>query len=248
MEHEDKKSLREKLFLPNGLFRISDAESLIEKGIIPFVVENLNLPWEDALEFGEPVTFSPGETLYSTYESGRYFYYLKKGSLQSWYVDELGNPVLHLFMRSGVLFNEMICFSGIHKNDFMIFVEKSSAYRFDRTTLFTREFCSRFSSLLLNAACSIARKGLILSEFRNAFANMDIINDVARILYTISSSCERIEITQDLMAKILRVDRSSITRIIKRLKEMGVIAKATKKEVEIKDMEALKRLAFGHHR
>lgn len=248
MPKADNNTFREKTFLPNGLFRKPSEGMPIEKGMLPFIVEKLNLPWEDALEYGKRVEFRQGEILSSLKEQGNYFYYLKKGSVQTWYEDELGLPLFHLFMRSGMLINEMICLSDIHMNDFMIFMEESVAYRFDKTKIFTEDFCKKYSYLLLNAACSIARKGLILSEFRNAFANMETLNHVARILYAIAASGDRIEITQDNMAKILRVHRSSIVRVLRKLRNMKILEKSTKKELVILDMEALKKLAMGCNR
>ena len=47
------------------------------------------------------------------------------------------------------------------------------------------------------------------------------------------------------MARILNVHRSSIARVIKQLKEMGIVIRSTKHHLLISDMDRLKRLAIG---
>lgn len=236
------------MFQPNGLFCREMNGLTIRGERHPISISGLNLPWEEVLDRGQKIFFKQGDTISSVRDSFRYFYYLQKGCIQTWYEDDQGDAYPHLYMRNGILFNEMVCLSGISNNDFIIFIEDSEVTKFDKDSLFTTEFCQEHYNLLLNAACSIARKGIILSEFKNSNTKMEIINQVSRILYTLISDTDEyshIQITQNSMAKILRVHRSSITRVIKELKDMGIIAKATGKEIVINDIDALKKLAVG---
>lgn len=244
----DEKKDTKGMFQSNGLFGETLDGSVMALEMHPLCVSGLNLPWEEVLSYGKSLSFKQGDTISSARDSLKYFYYLRKGCVQTWYEDAQGDAFPHLYMRDGMLFNEMVCFSGIHNNDFMIFVEDSEVTRFDKDKLFTREFCQSHYNLLLNAACSISRKGLILSELKNSDTKLEVINQVSRIIYTLSVNRDEyshIRITQNSMAKILRVHRSSITRVIKKLKEMGIIVKATNKEIVINDMQALKKMAMG---
>lgn len=236
------------MFQPNGLFGEKMNAPAMSSSMYPICVSGLNLPWAEVLDFGESQIFKQGDTIPTTRDSAQYFYYLRKGCIHTWYEDDQGEAFPNLYMKDGMLFNEMICFSGIHKNDFIISIEDSEVTRFDKNKLFTREFCQNYYYLLLNAACSISRKGLILSEFKNSNTKLEIINQISRIIYTLSVDKDEythIKITQNCMAKMLRVHRSSITRLIKELKKMGIISKATSREITINDFNALKKLAVG---
>ena len=213
------------LFLPNGMFRTDQQDLIISEHTVPLWLGNLNLPWEEVLHLGVCCIYKKGQSIFSSEGNTRYFFYL----------------------QSGMLFNEMICMAGIHKKDFYIFVKDSKVVRFDRETLFSPQFLRDYPHLTVNLACSLARKALILAEFKPKGKPLETIHKVARLLYTLAASRQHLDTypSHNEMARILNVHRSSIARVIKQLKEMGIVIRSTKHHLLISDMDRLKRLAIG---
>lgn len=133
------------------------------------------------------------------------------------------------------------------QKDFYIFVKDSKVVRFDRETLFSPQFLRDYPHLTVNLACSLARKALILAEFKPKGKPLETIHKVARLLYTLAASRQHLDTypSHNEMARILNVHRSSIARVIKQLKEMGIVIRSTKHHLLISDMDRLKRLAIG---
>ena len=235
------------LFLPNGMFRTDQQDLIISEHTVPLWLGNLNLPWEEVLHLGVCCIYKKGQSIFSSEGNTRYFFYLQSGSVQSLFEDDQGEIHVNLYMQSGMLFNEMICMAGIHKKDFYIFVEDSKVVRFDRETLFSPQFLRDYPHLTVNLACSLARKALILAEFKPKGKPLETIHKVARLLYTLAASRQHLDTypSHNEMARILNVHRSSIARVIKQLKEMGIVIRSTKHHLLISDMDRLKRLAIG---
>lgn len=229
------------------MFRKDEQSLTINEHTIPLWLGDLNRLWEEVLHLGTPYTYKKGQSIFYSEGNTRYFFYLKSGSVQSLYEDDHGKIHVNLYMQSGMLFNEMICMAGIHKKDFYIFMKDSTVVRFDKETLFTPEFLRRYPHLTVNLACSIARKALILAEFKPAGKPLETINKVARLFYTLASNHSKLESypSHEEVAHILNVHRSSVARVLKQLKEAGIIVKSTKKQLVVGDMDRLKRLAIG---
>lgn len=235
------------LFLPNGMFRTDQRDLIISEHTVPLWLGNLNRPWEEVLHLGTSCIYKKGQSIFCSEGNTRYFFYLRSGSVQSLFEDDQGEIHVNLYMQSGMLFNEMICMAGIHKKDFYIFIKDSSVVKFDKEALFSPQFLRDYPHLTVNLACSLARKALILAEFKPKGKPLETINKVARLFYTLVSDHRDLDIypSHEEIARILNVHRSSVARVIRQLKEAGIVIRSTTRQLIIGDMDRLKRLAIG---
>lgn len=223
-------------------------EEQVENVTHPIWLGDINRPWEEVLHLAAFRTFRKGETLCFPEEDVQHFFYLSKGAVRSLKKDENGQERLILFMRSGTLFNDIIAISNCSRGTYYVFYENAEVWIFDKRSVMTRDFARNHPHLMLNLIGSLGLKGVILTSYTCEMQSLSTMAQLCRLFCTMEKNSEQRTfsgITQQEIASVLNVHRSTVSRLLRELKQRGILTKYTKNELIIADMGRLCALAAG---
>ncbi len=214
-----------------------------------FSVEGINSVWERVLDKAVQISLPKAHEIEAN--NPNYFFFLLKGSVKLSCLSEGGQERVVMRIGPGTLFNEV---SHIHtsllQSHSLHTLEESVVARFPKYILEDENFFRQHPELACNMIHSLGIKaGAFFSQLFDS-GLLEVSTRVSRSLYQLWQENGESEsfspgLTQSELASTLGVHRSSLCRVIKALRQQGVIGKFTKTTLEILDPEALSREAGG---
>ena len=182
-----------------------------------------------------------------------YFYYILSGTVRLAYVGANGEERTILYAGAGTLMNVPTIIAGDIKNTVVTCTERVEAAIFDAGLLTDRAFAAAHPDLLLNLIHSLCIHLVIHSQHLGDASLVGTMGHVCRVFQEMSQKYGgrprfSPDMTQQELAALLGIHRTTLTRILCRLKALNIIEKYTKNDLHILDMEALDRLARGDKR
>ncbi len=182
-----------------------------------------------------------------------YFYYILSGTVRLAYVGANGEERTILYAGAGTLMNVPTIIAGDIKNTVVTCTERVEAAIFDAGLLTDRAFAAARPDLLLNLIHSLCIHLVIHSQHLGDASLVGTMGHVCRVFQEMSQKYGgrprfSPDMTQQELAALLGIHRTTLTRILCRLKALNIIEKYTKNDLHILDMEALDRLARGDKR
>ena len=232
-------------------------------------VSDLNTPWAQVLHLASRRVFPKRHTIDVSNTESPYFYYILSGTVRLAYVGANGEERTILYAGAGTLMNVPTIIAGDIKNTVVTCTERVEAAIFDAGLLTDRAFAAAHPDLLLNLIHSLCRMGLprherhhqqrreghlvIHSQHLGDASLVGTMGHVCRVFQEMSQKYGgrprfSPDMTQQELAALLGIHRTTLTRILCRLKALNIIEKYTKNDLHILDMEALDRLARGDKR
>ena len=216
-------------------------------------VSDLNTPWEQVLHLASRRVFPKRHTIDVSNTESPYFYYILSGTVRLAYVGANGEERTILYAGAGTLMNVPTIIAGDIKNTVVTCTERVEAAIFDAGLLTDRAFAAAHPDLLLNLIHSLCIHLVIHSQHLGDASLVGTMGHVCRVFQEMSQKYGgrprfSPDMTQQELAALLGIHRTTLTRILCRLKALNIIEKYTKNDLHILDMEALDRLARGDKR
>lgn len=199
--------------------------------------------WESVIHQGTKVTIRKGQSLYGKGETVHGIYYLSRGILRLISYDDSGKEAILLYVTEQNLIGESAYFNMMPVYAMYTAVEDSELYFFSKDILKNRilvnnqplidtllNFMSYKVGVLLHHQCE-----MVNSDVRGKVCRL--ISDIAR--YNGYTRHINPHITQNEMALILNIHRSTLNRIISQLRSEQVLDRFTKRHIVINDYDRL---------
>ncbi|MEG2171662.1 MAG: Crp/Fnr family transcriptional regulator [Desulfovibrionaceae bacterium] len=208
-------------------------------------IKGLNTPWKEVLHLATQMVFSKNAVIPHQPQSG--MYYLEKGTVIITYSSTGGQDRIALYIEPESLFNEARSLSGYEPGGEFRCLKDTILYRFP-PNIISIDFISTYPHLVQNLLQSMGGKMLIHYSFLADMGTGSHLTHVARYIISLSQRNGDKKffpsgVTQQEVADLLGVHRTTLARVIQQLKKMGVIEAFTAREVHISDYSLLRRLA-----
>lgn len=213
-------------------------------------VSNLNTPWARVLHLAERRCFRRNQ-LIDVAASGTatpYFYYIVSGTVRLSYVGAGGEERTILYAGPGTLMNVPSVLAEDVENTMVVCTEDVDAAIFDAALLTDAAFAAAHPDLMLNLVHSLCIHLVIHSQHLGDASLAGSLGHVCRIFWEMSEKCGgktrfSPDMTQQELAALLGIHRTTLTRILCRLRGMGVVARYTKRDLHILNPDRLAALA-----
>ena len=206
----------------------------------------LNTQWEAALQHATHLKFPKSAVIPHRTRPG--VYYLAKGEVILNYYTSCGQVRTALYFEEGSLFNEARTFSGYNPAGIFSCLTDTEVYLFTRECILDAAFIRQYPELISNLLSTMGAKMLIHYSFLADMGMGSHLVHICRLLRSMSQKNNNSlrfpgRMTQQEVASLLGVHRTTLARTLRRLVSMGVISKFTRKEVCIENRDLLFELA-----
>lgn len=209
-------------------------------------LENLNQPWLEVLFLGVRAIFPKGQVV-STTAADNVFYLLTKGYVRLTYVGDEGQERSSLFLGPNSVFNEIPALRQTMSTIAFCCMEPVELWRFPASLLEDNDFIAQYPHLMANLLQSMARKSGLFFQHVTAMSFASSKSQMCAMLLELVE--ERMpRMTQSEVAAVLGLHLTTVARLVRALRDEGVLGKFTKTELEILDMDRLQELAQQHRR
>ena len=208
-------------------------------------LEHLNKPWLDVLHMGTRTHFRKGYVVRSMGESG--FFLLTRGQVRLTYVGNEGQERGTLFLGNNCIFNEIPAMGQAYCSTSFCCMDAVEAWRFEAELLLNVDFISQYPHLIVNLLQSLARKSGLFFQQLSARCCSTSMSQVCAMLLELSEA-PMPRMSQSEVAAVLGLHITTVARLIRALRDEGILGKFTKSSLEILDMERLREKASGHRR
>ena len=215
-------------------------------------VGRLNSPWERVLHLASRRVFRKGQTIdigAGMKEDGRpCFYYILSGRIRLSYVGRGGEERTILYAGPGSLMNVPSVVADDVKNTVVTCMEAAEVALFDAALLTDARFAAEHPDLMINLVQSLCVHLVIHSQRLAESALADSLSQVCRVVCELAERHGRSDrfapgMTQQELALLLGMHRTTLTRILCRLREMNVLGRFTRHQLLILDRSRLEELA-----
>lgn len=203
--------------------------------------------WEKHANLAVKLSYGTGETIVHIGEQLNGLMYLHKGRAKGVFFSTEGNEKLLYYVNEGSMFAEGPALATAIPTTCFISITPCVVYKFSKSLV--------MSSLLEDPEVvrdllhSLALKICMLSQHIQGNTTLNLENYVCRALYwlLVRNGCDttsvRPAMTQQEVANMLGVHRTTLTRLLGRLRERGVLLAFTKRRLEVSDLAELRRYA-----
>lgn len=222
------------------------------------IFENLCPSWGQITRLGIRRTIPKGTVILGMEGVVDGIYYIKEGVVETM-LNTLSGPEKVLYrVGPGCVFGEVCCFvPGLNLEARVKARTDCIVYFFKRETIETtiaKEHPHLLLELVHILGHIVRMYGILLQDS----LSLDFFVRVCRFLvYLVRFKSPEVGdgqmrvivqsgVTQSDMARLLGVHRVTVSKSVKRLKELGIIRRFTKRELEITDFKRLRELSEGH--
>ena len=208
-------------------------------------IAGLNLIWREVLHLGTKKTYpQSGSIPHGTIQG---FFYLDSGVVELAYNNIAGTKRTALCYGPGMLINEARTLSGHNPGGTFTCLEAAELYLFDKNLL-TTEFIARYPHLILNMLRGMSVKMLLHYSFVTTMGTGSHLSQVCRFILSQSAlygNADRFSpgFTQQQVADLLGMHRTTLARTVQRLKAMGGISAFVASNLRIENRAVLEELA-----
>jgi len=211
-------------------------------------IRGANLEWEAALHLAVRRTY-PKDAIIPHRESPG-IYYIAKGVVLISYIAPCGHERKTLYIKAGTLCNEARSLTGYEPGGRFTCLQDVELYCFPENILTDLDFIRSYPHLILSLMRSMANKMLIHYSFLADMGTGSPLIHIARFLLALAinrghTTRFKAEVTQQELADLLGIHRTHLARLLRQLKEMGILDSFTSRDTRIADMAKLVQLAEG---
>lgn len=170
------------------------------------------------------------------------FYLLTKGHVRLSYVGDEGQERSSLFLGPNCIFNEIPALRQTATSIVFCCMEPVELWCFPASLLEDDTFIVTHPRLMANLLQSVARKSGVFFQHLSAMSFSSSMSQLCAMLLELVE--ERMpRMTQSEVAAVLGLHLTTVARLIRTLRDEGVIGKFTKTELEILNVQRLQELA-----
>lgn len=223
----------------------SSGECAAKKGV-EVSLEDLNAPWREVLHLGVRCCFpkqhmEPGSRL-------RGFYFISSGRVCLSYMGEMGEERNSLYLGRDCIFNEIPALANqLLYNVGFYCMEATDAWRFDAALLGDVAFLARYPHLVANLLRSMAKKSSVFFFHLARTRSSSSMSRLCDLLLQLTDAKQRgkLRMSQSDAAAMLGLHQTTVARLIRRLRDEGVIGRFTKNELQVLDVARLREMAHA---
>jgi len=209
-------------------------------------VAGINREWQKSLHYATRYVFPKNAVI--PHDSKPGVYYLAKGAVVLTYCSACGRERITLFYEEGSIFNEARTFSGYDPDGRFSCATDVEVYLFSKQLLFDFDFIRKNPNLIQNLLKTMGMKILLHYSFLSEMGTGNRMMHVCRLLLSMSKKNGNLLLfsagmTQQEVANLLGMHRTTLARILRRLIKIGIISKFTLREVRIVNYELLQMYA-----
>ena len=185
----------------------------------------LHEPWREIVHMGTHLVFPRSH--YNHQATTDCFYFIDKGRVRLTYTNAAGEDHVVMFFGKGCIFNETSVITGDEATMACFRVlERTEAYRFPSSLIHDAEFARQYPHLILNMLRGTATK------FSNLFS----------VSFLINAKAFPLDMTQLELASVLDIHRVSLFRCLQQLRELGILVRFSRHEIELSELDQLEKL------
>lgn len=211
-------------------------------------MEGMNSVWDSITNLASYVVYKKNDII--PHEQQKGVYYIKKGQVVLSYNSPQGIERIAMIYEKNTIFNEARVFSECSIYGQFKCVTDVNAYFFPRTLINSEHFIKNHPRIVQNLMFTMGTKILthysFLSEMgtgdRTACVCRYILNLAARYGYVASFPAG---LSQQEICNVLGVHRTTLARILRKLKNLGCISSFTMRNITIKDYDMLTALVLS---
>lgn len=202
--------------------------------------------WQTITHLGQKLFFPAGTVV--RHNQYRGIFYIQSGRVCLSYFSSTGKEVKALYYNKNTIFNEARTFSALNPACTFVCVEDSELYFFEKSIFKDVHFILSHPQVVQNLLSTMGEKILLhyyaLTSLR---ADTDIIHLSKFILQLYHENGGRphfrMAYSQQDIADILGVHRTTVARAIRKLREDGILGRMSRYEVAINNVARLKEIA-----
>ena len=208
-------------------------------------IAGLNLAWRELLHLGNKLSY-PKNTIIP-HETAKGIFYLSKGTVELSYNTSSGHKRIALYYGPGTLINEARTLTGHNLGGTFTCIEPVELYQFDKD-LCSLDFIRTHPHLVQNLLKTMAVKMLLHYCFVTAMGTGSTLSQVCRFIFSFAVALDYpktfpINLTQQEVADLIGIHRTTLARALQKLKTMRVISKLTMSGVQVENYALLEKLA-----
>ncbi len=209
----------------------------------PIWMVDTSREWESMLHLGRYVTFKTKEVIPITQDDQSGFYYLKYGKAKATYQDQEGKEVALYHLGEGTLMYDLTIHDYTSHYLFHA-ITPVEAYFFTDSLYLNEQFITEYPRHALSLIRSQALKNLYFMRRIINIAGGNAFANTCKLMLELSRSYGNalevpLGVTHEEIASLLCVRRSWLGKILRRLKDEGVITRCTKSRLVIADLNKL---------
>ncbi len=206
---------------------------------------NVGQKFSELLEKSEEYSYSKGKVITPNPDK---LYFITKGTVQLTCTTASGLEWILLFLQQGCIFNE---YGILNENSIMNYRCQSdvTVRGIPTSYIFSEEFSQNYPHLILVLLKVLTIKEAIYYSYVSDLAFASAKGRVCQALLSLlKDECEQQciipNISQAEIATMMGLHQTSLARVVKQLRQEGIIGSFTKKKLEIFSYEKLK--SFGY--
>lgn len=213
----------------------------------PIWIENTSKEWENYLHLATYMTFKAKEVLPLVQDGHKGFYYIKHGKARATYNGPQYHEITLYHLGEGTLAYDIT--SHMLSETYTVHaITPLEVYFFKSEGFLTEEFAQKHPRLMLSIIHAQALKNTHYMRRLINIAGGNAFSNTCKLMLELSrshgNSCDiPLGVTHEEIASLLCVRRSWLGKILRRLKDEGVISRCTKSRLVISDMEKLETYA-----
>ena len=226
----------------------SGMERRRETNCNPIWLANASREWENVLHLGKKLNFKAKEIIPPVQEGQRGVYYLKHGKARLFYVDNHERDITLYHMGEGTLLYDVAMHNYNNTRTVVYSITPVEVYFFGADGILTEEFAVEHPQLMLSLINAQAVKNMYYVRRLVNVAGGNAFSNTCKLMLELSRSYDNaleipLGVTHEEIASLLCVRRSWLGKILRRLKDEGVIARCTKSRLVISDVDKLAEYA-----
>ena len=186
--------------------------------------------------------YSKGEVIFNPGEKGEHFFILKSGKVKIFKTAKGKEQIIKIFNRPA-LFGEAASFTGKNFPAWAEAIEDSEIMIIPRDKFL--ELLKEDPEIGMNLLSVMAQRLIHLTNVIESLSLKNALSKVATYILRKSEEIDKIEVpfSTSMASMELGLTKETVSRMLGKLKDLGIIEK-TKNRVKIKNVKALKNLAF----
>lgn len=210
-------------------------------------VSNLNHIWEKATHLATPLSYPKNAIIPHSEQQGVYF--IQEGAVVLSYIAPGGRERISLSYGKSSIFNEARAFADNDVLGFFTCTTDTSLFFFPKDLLLHPSFIQEYPDLIKNLLSSMGSKILLHYVYLSEMGTGSGLSHLCRFIVSLSVENGGRHVfpakrTQQEVCNILGIHRATLARMIKKLKEMGVISSFKERNVTIEDYDLLVELSL----
>jgi CRP-like cAMP-binding protein len=217
------------------------------------VFESLCLSWNQVLHLATRQVYPKGSLILDMEAPADGIYFVKEGQVDTCLYTLHGPEKVLYGVGQGCVFGEASCFSTGTTGEASVWARTPCVLYYFRKETVEGAIAREYPHLLIELAGMLGHIVRMYGIWLQDSLSQDYFVRVCRILvYFVrwkkgglipdSQVLIQSDVTQNDIAKLLGIHRVTVTKAVKRLKELGIIRRFTKNELDIADFQGLCRL------